>query len=708
MQLASPISLFWLTLAIPIVAFYVLKIRMRRVPVSTVMFWHQIFEEKKPRSIWQRLRHLISLLLQLAFLGLLVIAVADPFFASERLHARRVVLIVDNSASMQAQTGRVTRLEAAKQRGERLISGLRVRDQMAIISAGTVPRIATGLTHHQRTLTEALDGIAPTDGPTEVERAVTLARRLLMNHDNGQIVVLSDGCFATATQLATAENKASSMSPDRSPTKDVRVPLSKRNAQSDAESAAIAEGDDQKSVSPNVQLHIVGEPVDNLGITQFQIRRSLVDVIGYQVLVEVTSFSERPTECRLEMTLDENLVDVIPLRLEPGERQRQIFEHTSSTGGQMIAQLDFDDGLATDNRATAILPKREPQPVVLVTEGNLFLQSALAAIPLVRLETVTELPDEVPRDAILFFDGKSPEQLPNGNVFVVEPTAPSNFWKLGNQIDAPIVTEQESDSELMTHVQLENVVMPTARRFDMQCEHQVLARSIGGDPLYAAIDHADGKVLILSVDLKKGDLPLRTAFPIMVMNAIRWFRGERAELQQAVPTGAIVECHLGATTKGIPATLESPTFSSDRAERFVLRRPDGTDQVLPNVDRLTLGPLDQVGVWQVRTTHGLAKQPSSSDRSRRAVTVAGNRAEIAGDRSSTRAGLDSRSETVVQYACNLANAAESDLRPAATFAQPPATYGGIFGGRPIWFYLIGLAFALTTLEWFLYQRRWIS
>ena len=76
-------------LAVPIVVFYILKVRLRRVPVLTLMFWQQIFEEKKPRSIWQRLRHLISLLLQLAFLALLVFAVADPIFRWQQRRCRR-------------------------------------------------------------------------------------------------------------------------------------------------------------------------------------------------------------------------------------------------------------------------------------------------------------------------------------------------------------------------------------------------------------------------------------------------------------------------------------------------------------------------------------------------------------------------------------------------------------------------------------------
>src|SRR6516165_6960040 len=102
MSLANPTALLWLLLVIPVVVFYVLKIRLKRVPVSTVIFWRQIFDEKKPRSLWQRLRHLISLLIQLLLLALLVGALTEPFLASEARHARRIILVIDNSASMNA------------------------------------------------------------------------------------------------------------------------------------------------------------------------------------------------------------------------------------------------------------------------------------------------------------------------------------------------------------------------------------------------------------------------------------------------------------------------------------------------------------------------------------------------------------------------------------------------------------------------------
>ena len=136
MNLVNPAALLLAALAVPIVVFYILKIRLRRVPVSTLLFWQQIFEEKKPRSLWQRLRHLLSLLLQLAFLALLVFALADPIFRWQQARARRLVLVVDNSASMNASDVAPSRLEAAKAEGRRLIDGMRLGDELAIIAAG--------------------------------------------------------------------------------------------------------------------------------------------------------------------------------------------------------------------------------------------------------------------------------------------------------------------------------------------------------------------------------------------------------------------------------------------------------------------------------------------------------------------------------------------------------------------------------------------
>jgi len=67
-------------------------------------------------------------------------------------------------------------------------------------------------------------------------------------------------------------------------------------------------------------------------------------------------------------------------------------------------------------------------------------------------------------------------------------------------------------------------------------------------------------------------------------------------------------------------------------------------------------------------------------------------------------------DPIIELACNLANRTESDLRVSEVLlkTQPPAALAAGWFTRPIWFYLVAAAWLLAAVEWFLYQRRWIS
>ena len=62
----------------------------------------------------------------------------------------------------------------------------------------------------------------------------------------------------------------------------------------------------------------------------------------------------------------------------------------------------------------------------------------------------------------------------------------------------------------------------------------------------------------------------------------------------------------------------------------------------------------------------------------------------------------------IELACNVADARESDLRPAEGLAAGGPGLAAGLGTRPVWFYLVATACLLTCWEWFLYQRRWID
>jgi hypothetical protein len=629
MSLANPTALLWLLLVIPVVVFYILKIRLKRVPVSTVIFWRQIFDEKKPRSLWQRLRHLISLLLQLTFVALLVAALTEPFLASEARNSRRVILVVDNSASMNATDVEPSRLAKAKEEAHQLIQGLRALDEMAIVAAGTQPRVVCGLTGHQKTLRQSLDEIGPTDGPTKLADAMALARRLAAETEGGgkecRIVVVSDGCAEEAVKLSAEEN---------------------------------------------VRFIAIGSRAANVGITRFQVRRSAIDPIGYEILAEVTNFSDEPSgDFRFSVTLNEQSIEVIPLKLAPNEKWSRVIENTTRDGGLLIAKLvvkgdkqdlPYSDALAADNIAIAILPTREDVPVHMHSPGgNLFLQKVLEANPLTRLTTSKVMPKNFTPGSITVFHREVPAKLPNGQILVVDPANDCDLWKIGEKLQNPLVTQQDKDSPLMAHVRLDNVLMPEARKLTFTPaagKPQILAGSITGDPLFALIDRPEGKVVVLTVNLDLSDLPFRTAFPILAMNTLGYFTSQ-GDLREALAAGATAEVTLPSV--GV----------------FQLRSPDGSMKKLPDGGgKLALGPFDKCGVWSVVS--------------------------------------DSPGTPQEEFAVNLMNKAESDVRPpeGLTTVATAIDTGFVSGflGRPVWWYLIGLALVLVVAEWYLYQRRWIS
>jgi hypothetical protein len=682
MSFALP-SAFWLAAcAAPIILFYILKVRLRRQPVSTNLFWKQIYDEKPPRSIWQYLRHLLSLLVQLFVLALLVLAIADPYLPWELLQARRIALVVDRSASMRAADVQPTRFDAAIDAAVAVVDGLRFRDELAIIAAGPQPEVVIGMSSHVPTLKRALRDIAVTDNPTDLSAAIELGKQLVGDHAHGEVLVYTDGCVDG--ELAATASKPS------------------------ADAA-----DDKKQ--PLVSRTIFGKRTNNVGITQFQVRRSLVDPLGYEALVSVSNASDNDVQCRLEVDLEDVPVDVIPLNLKPNEKWRRSLQKTSIDGGTLRATLTqiavpatsganeeiknesanpnapTGNALAVDDTAWATLAARTPQRVLLVTAGNLFLQKVFQANRLVTCDVVKAVSTTWPPDMIVVLHRQVPPELPSGNVFVVEPDGSCSDWDIGDTMENPIITQQQNNSPLMAHVRLDNMLMPAAKRITFKSEPDILAGTLAGDAIYAAVKRDNGKCLVLSVDLDKSDLAFRTAFPIMVTNALNWFRGGVGELQSSLATGQMAKVPLEAAkiSAGASLILRSPSgremnvarqqtapFEAAPKDASPPAKPEPSQTASrPPAPEVSLGPFDACGVWTLVSRE-------------------------AADRESVAAEL----------AVNLANERESDLRPrdelAASVAE--ATLAAGWFARPLWFYIAVCACAITVVEWLLHQRRVIT
>lgn len=678
LEFANPMGWWWAALALPILAFYILKVRLRRQSVSTLLFWDRVFDEKKPRAWWQQLRHWLSLLLQWAFLLLIVGALVDPLWSWQKNECRKTVLVLDNSASMNATAGPVTRLESARQAARALVRSMRPGDEMAVITAGGRPQVAIGLSDHGRALLEAIDALPPTDAPTVLSDAVTAARRLVFGQQQSRIYVLTDGC---AQDIASLQ------------------------------------------ADKDLTIFGFGDKLDNVGITQLQVRRSLLDAIGYQILVEVSNFSDATQTRRLELSLEDELVDVIPLSLEAGQSRVLNLDQASAGGGRLEAQLDVRDALEQDNVARAILPKTQPIPITLITPGSLFLKTVFESVPLVQLTVASEYVPLAKRDVsaaqpptitsgssrapipdthrIHVFHRTVPEKIPPGRVLVVDPQNSCDLWQLGEKIEHPIVMSVSNSSPITQHVRLDNVLFPVARQMSFTEKPSVLVSTPLDEPLLAQLHRPRGDCIVLTVDLDQGDLPLRIAFPVMMKNAIEWFQGAVGELRPASATGQTVSIELRAeplpeaeeleyadAATGMSLTAVEAEASEQQLVEFQLQSPNGTVTPLARGQQSAMvGPLLHCGIWTV-----VPKPPAAGS---------------AVDNLSRDAGRVSNDERIM-IACNLSNKDESDLRPRIELEQFTQLGALGFGGRSIWFYLALAGLMLIAIEWWLYQRRLVG
>src|SRR5262249_15698395 len=149
-----------------------------------------------------------------------------------------------------------------------------------------------------------------------------------------------------------------------------------------------------------------------------------------------------PVACNLELYRDDTLFDVRPLALPAVDPAKGFAEQTLVLpdlvlrAGMLRARLDCQDDLDADNEAYAqLIPQREMR-VLLVTEGNLFLEQAVRTEPAARLAV---LPPNAyraqPGYDVVIFDGFTPAAVGPGNFLYFNAGGPSCPVELERKVE---------------------------------------------------------------------------------------------------------------------------------------------------------------------------------------------------------------------------------------------------------------------------------
>jgi hypothetical protein len=342
MSFTYPLALLLLLLLIPVALLYWLRLRLPRMVVGTVSFWQQALAEEPFRARWQRWRTPVSLVLHMLTVILLALAAAGPAIPPPQ----RIVLILDNSATMRATDVQPSRFEVAKEAARRMITGLRWCDEMAIFVTSIVPVEVQPFTSDRELLRTAVDAIPVVAQPPAITWAAKAAREIRAP-GQPRLVLITDGC----------------VNPDS-----------------------------REALRNGVEILRVGTAAPNRAITCFTARRRTADPTECELFVEVVNHGDKTAQGSVELSAGNDLRGSANFTIDREGRWRHLFELKLPSAARLTARIaptdayPFDDSAQLNVEAPAtrslsevacpsIVPDRSEGGVAALYRGILIAQS---------------------------------------------------------------------------------------------------------------------------------------------------------------------------------------------------------------------------------------------------------------------------------------------------------------------------------------------
>ena len=493
-----------------LVSLYFLKLRRRRVTISSTLLWKKAIQDMQVNAPFQRLRRNLLLLLQLLVLAALLLALGRPTLRGMAQPGDRMVILIDHSASMNAADISPTRLDESKKRALELIDSLGSDGQSdavggaMVISFAARAKVAQPFTTDRALLRRAVESIRPTDQPGRLSTALELIEPIAQGGGvaagSGSVVVyvISDG------------------------------------QAHDSKPAALA----------GVELRYlkIGRDSDNLAIVSLAARRDLKDPFRVRVFSRLANYGQQKIETNLTLKIDGRTQRVSPVAVpgrvdgQPGAHSVQ-FELSLPASALLELAFDHEDHLAADNTAWLAMAPPKRLRVLLVSKGNAFLEQAIkaAAVRKLVLMTPKRYEDQDPArlkrasgDAgfdVIVFDSYAPEYVPVVNSVYFSAAPPIDGLKLfaarQGSANTQVILDWRRDHPLLRHVALDDLLVVEPGRLALPDGARMLATGPSGPAM--AVMTTDGiRHVVVGFDLIKSNWPMQIGFPVFTSNTVHW------------------------------------------------------------------------------------------------------------------------------------------------------------------------------------------
>lgn len=398
MGLLHPEALIFFAIVPALLLAYLARERPSRVTVSSVLAFRALrgFRRERfaglPRVDW-------TFFVELLILSLAVLAIAGPYVIRR---GNPIAVVLDNSAAMQAHTrDGATRFERARKEAVAMLAN-QDASTVAVYLIAPQPHQVGGGALSPSDAQFKLEESDVTDAPGDPAAAVRLLADLAGGGHFGKVI------FASSRPLA--------------PPTPARI-----------------------------NAITVGDPIDNLALGSFTLRRETFGAEALHAHLTVANFSTKPQSLEVTVSGDDKRLGTAKVSLGAGDTG--VVEFPSLAQAKVYkAELAPTDGFALDNVAYATAGSVKAVSILFVSPTPADAQG-LSSIPGVTVSTVA--PDAfTPRNLsnvdLTIFEFAAPKELPATNSLLVMPPGGDPVFGLDVKRAAPVRITRWSPVDPMT------------------------------------------------------------------------------------------------------------------------------------------------------------------------------------------------------------------------------------------------------------------
>ena len=191
MKLLTPLGLIAL-ISIPIIIIiYIIKPRFVEKKISSTYIWKLSLKYKKKKNPFSWLTKSLLLIVQILAALVLSFLIAYPIILKET-PINDIVIILDNSCSMNATSNDITRLERAKNKVAEYATKVNTHNRLSLIVAKDTPYKLFEYENNKNNIINSLSNVNNYYGQANLEDSILLASEYQDKNEHTQVILITD------------------------------------------------------------------------------------------------------------------------------------------------------------------------------------------------------------------------------------------------------------------------------------------------------------------------------------------------------------------------------------------------------------------------------------------------------------------------------------------------------------------------------------